>query len=305
MRWDWRTHWTRSVRGAGPLALGLAFAAGCGQTRGPGVDRSGDAPTDASVRDAVAPRMTRPDASASVGAGGSPERNRDAGGRSEPPPIFDAGSVEPEPDAASDAASEPDSGVWVDACGHRRPDVFADEVIAFTPGPSAGFGAPEMPCVVLGPPIGGGPNAGSLDVVSLGKDGSIVLAFDDVELVDGPGPDLIVFENAFPGWIEPGFVAVSDDGATWHEWPCDPSGADAGTSGCAGVHATLSNPKNGISPTDPAVAGGDAFDLAALGVTRARFVRIRDGGFSHYGGTSGGFDLDAIAAVRSIPRTSR
>lgn len=201
----------------------------------------------------------------------------------------------------ADLDGGPPDGHWVDSCGHARPDVFGDEVVSFTPGPSAGYGESQLPCVVLGPPIGGGATAGSLDVLSLGDQGSIVLAFDDVEVVDGPGPDLIVFENAIPGYAEPGFVAVSDDGQTWHEWPCQPQNGDGGYPDCAGVHAVLSNPSNGISPTDPARAGGDAFDFADLGVKRARYVRIRDSGFSHYGGTTGGFDLDAIAAVNTAP----
>jgi hypothetical protein len=207
---------------------------------------------------------------------------------------FDAGV---ETEAAVDAGS-PDAH-WVDSCGHSRPDVFGDEVVSFAPGATAGYGQSQLPCVVLGPPMGAGPSAGSLDVLSLGNRGSIVLAFDDVEVVDGPGPDLLVFENALPGFAEPGFVAVSEDGRTWHEWPCAPQDVDAGYPGCAGVHAVLSNPTNGISPTDPSTAGGDAFDLADLGVKQARYVRIRDSGFSHYGGTTGGFDLDAIAAVHT------
>jgi len=159
-----------------------------------------------------------------------------------------------------------------------------------------------MPCIVEGPPVGCGPDCGSLDVVSLGYEGTIVVSLDDVEIVDGPGPDLLVFENPFPAWIEPGFVAVSDDGENWTEWPCEPQNVDGGYPFCAGAHAVLSNPGNGISPTDPAVAGGDAFDLADIGVTQARYVRIRDSGFSHYGGDTGGFDLDAVAAVHSVPR---
>ena len=204
------------------------------------------------------------------------------------------------PDAATGGGDASDGG-WIDSCGHKRPDAFADEVVAFTPGPTAGFGQSQLPCVVLGPPEGAGPLAGSLDVVSLGDQGSIVLKFDDVELVDGPGPDLIVFENAIPGFAEPGFVAVSEDGEDWHEWPCEPQNADGGYPFCAGVHPVLSNPTNGISPTDPAVAGGDDFDLADLGASQARYVRIRDSGFSHYAGTTGGFDLDAIAAAHARP----
>ncbi len=99
-------------------------------------------------------------------------------------------------------------------------DPYADRLVSFAPGPSAGFGADKLPAVVLGPPKGAGTAAGSLDVVSLGKGGTIVLALDDQPLVDGPGPDLLVFENPFAGYVETGRVAVSADGTVWHEWPC-------------------------------------------------------------------------------------
>lgn len=176
---------------------------------------------------------------------------------------------------------------------------FADRVVAFVPGPSAGFGQAKMPNVVLGAPDGKGPNAGSLDVVSLGKGGVITLEFTDVLAVDGPGPDLIVFENPFSTWIETGYVAASEDGVTWHEWPC--AAADPGHAGCAGVQPVLSARDNGVDPTDPAVAGGDAFDLAVLGLKKARFVRIRDSGVNPYEGPTGGFDLDAVAVVHAAP----
>jgi hypothetical protein len=48
------------------------------------------------------------------------------------------------------------------------------------------------------------------------------------------------------------------------------------------------------------VAGGDGFDLATIGVSRARFVRIRDSGANSYSGTSGGFDLDALSVVNGV-----
>ena len=78
-------------------------------------------------------------------------------------------------------------------------DPFADVVVSFTPGENAGSGQDDYPDVVLGPPQGQGPNGGSLHVLSLGRDGQIVLGFDDVPIVDGPGVDVLVFENAFPG----------------------------------------------------------------------------------------------------------
>lgn len=184
-------------------------------------------------------------------------------------------------------------------------DPFADRVVSFKPGANAGFGADKMPQIVLGPPQGGGATSGSLDVVSLGKSGEIILAFDVPAVVDGEGADFIVFENPFSGYVETGLVAVSDDGENWHEFPCastDPTGA---FKGCAGVNPVLSNPDNGISPTDAKLAGGDHFDLHDLGVSSARYVRIRDSGVNHYEGISGGFDLDAVAIVHSAPVTPK
>ena len=178
-------------------------------------------------------------------------------------------------------------------------DPFADEVLAFEPGPDAGFGSDEFPNIVLGPPDGGGLGAGSLDVLSLGEEGSIVLAFTDLGLVDGPGADLLIFENPFGGWLETAFVEVSLDGETWVGWPCEAENVEDDFPGCAGVASVYATAEFLIDPTDPAQAGGDAFDLADLGMDSARYVRITDSGFNGfaYGGTTGGFDLDAVCAA--------
>lgn len=200
----------------------------------------------------------------------------------------------PSTDAATDVAA-------VDASGPKGPDPFADGVVSFTPGPNAGFGEDKLPGVVLGPPQGQGANAGSLDVVSLGKNGCIVLEFTDIEAVDGDGVDLLVFENPFGTYFEPGIVSVSEDGQTWKSFPCATADAASRFPGCAGTHYVYSSPDNGISPADPAVAGGDPYDLHDIGVSRARFVRICDAGVQYYAGISGGFDLDAVAVVHGAP----
>ena len=181
--------------------------------------------------------------------------------------------------------------------GARLDDPFADVVVSFQPGNNAGFGQDQYPDVVLGPPHGKGPSAGSLHVLSLGQEGEIILGFEDIPITDGPGVDVLVFENAFPGWPELGVVSVSEDGEEWHEWPCDTSNADAQFPGCAGVSSVLSHPDNGISPSDPETAGGDGFDLADLGLSEAWFIRITDAGTNPYEGSSGGFDLDAVSVV--------
>jgi hypothetical protein len=182
-----------------------------------------------------------------------------------------------------------------------EPQPFADKVVSYSPGANAGFGQDGFPQIVLGPPHGEGTTSGSLDVLSLGRQGEIILEFTDIGVVDGPGVDLLVFENAFDSPIGPfterGIVAVSEDGQTWHEFPCAFTDSAGGSPGCAGLKPVLSSPANGVSATDPAVAGGDGFDLATLGVARARFVRVRDSGNNPNAASSSGFDLDAVAVV--------
>ena len=184
-------------------------------------------------------------------------------------------------------------------------DPYADCVESFVPADGVVFGHDAMPEVVLGPPHGGEAGAGSMDVASLGCSGRITLAFDGPAIVDGPGADFIVFENAFrtggETFTEPARVLVSDDGIAWAAFGCDVDGSGAWPpAGCAGVEPVLAE---GDPATDPETAGGDAFDLGEVGLARARFVRIVDVTEEHYGvrkwceGDAGGFDLDAVAAV--------
>jgi hypothetical protein len=52
------------------------------------------------------------------------------------------------------------------------------KVVDFSPGLNAGFGQNQLPQIILGLPKAGGSNQGSLDVLSLGIGGEIILAFD-------------------------------------------------------------------------------------------------------------------------------
>jgi hypothetical protein len=160
-----------------------------------------------------------------------------------------------------------------------------------------------LPDIVLGPPKGGGAGNGSLDVVTLGNGGSITLGFAPSVIVDGDGPDFIVFENPFDVGGDPkkpfaelATVEVSDDGQNFQGFPCTATAYPYGS--CAGWHPVFANPdENTIDPTDPAVAGGDAFDLADLGVSEARYVRITDR--VDLTGANGTFDLDAVSIVHA------
>ena len=183
--------------------------------------------------------------------------------------------------------------------GPRACDGYATEVVGVTYGPGSGFGKDEMPGIVLGPPLGAGDLAGSLDVVSLGNGGAITLAFGG-RIVDQDGPDFIVFENVFfaggdpaSPYAEVAGVEVSADGVTWSAFPCTASAMPF--EGCAGWHPTYAGSDPAIDSHDPEAAGGDAFDLADVGLAEARFVRVVDR--ADLTGVSGMFDLDAVALV--------
>jgi len=216
---------------------------------------------------------------------------------------FDAGEVDAKKNEVDGGFLGPDGSIIA-------ADRFVTAVVSFTPGDCAGFGASKMPEVVEGPPVGGGALAGSLDVVSLGNGGEIVVSFEPNAIVDGPGIDFLVFENPF--WIggdpnnpaaELGEVSVSEDGITWKTFPC--AAASTPPYGqCAGWHPVFSAPGNGISPIDRTVAGGDPFDLADVGLSTARYVRIRDMTSEPCPASppkpnTNGFDLDAVAIVNA------
>lgn len=208
----------------------------------------------------------------------------------------------------------------------QAPSRYATRVVAYQPGPGGGvFPAANS----LGPPQGAGLFAGSLHVADLGAGGSLTLGFD-VEICDGPGADLIVFENAFYAagawscWAELCFVEVSSDGAAFARFPAlFAGGSGLLPMGCcqnlAGITPVLAHPAllPGVDPFDPCQAGGDAFDLADLGddplvkggkvdLGRIRYVRLVDivsgaakdarGRVVYDPGPSA--DVDAVAAVQ-------
>ena len=207
--------------------------------------------------------------------------------------------------AADNGAAD---GAGLDA---GAPIVGASGSVVHSYGQGAGNGQAQMPKVIQGGPQGN--SGGSKDVLSLGVGGEIVLEFGPYDVVDGPGPDFIVFENPFllspyNSFAEPGIVGISAASAAskdFVDFPCDltvtagdPAKKSWAYPGCAGVRPVQANVvDNKLSPTDPAQAGGDPFDLATLGVKQARYVRIKDAGVSTLGTDSKGFDLDAVVLI--------
>jgi hypothetical protein len=217
-------------------------------------------------------------------------------------------------------------------------DCFPDRVVSLAIGTVSSPPAFNswQPGIVLGPPGNTTPTNGTLTVLSLGHGGSIVLEFSDNAIVDGPGPDFIVFENAFfctappataaDPWsvfAEPGIIEASDDGITWHLFPYDASALAQVTTLCS--DRTLIERLGGlfgITPNftgnwtvaddpgvfDPAAPGGvsghggDAFDLATVGLARARYLRLTDPNLPiGIPGSADGLDVDAVVALHARP----
>jgi hypothetical protein len=227
--------------------------------------------------------------------------------------------------------------LWPAAPALALPDCTPDAVFSFSPTGNAGYGHDQMPDVVLGLPANSLPTQQSLDVVSLGFNGEIILEFTDNLMVDGPGPDLIVFENPFfVGQVptgptddylvfaEPMIVSVSNDLMNWQTFPFDDT-ALAQVSGVSGTPSSLLPSLSGLAGITPSFCadriepdyplvwdtsgkggvsgmGGDAFDLADVGLSQARYVRLKDSGQNvGFAGETEGADVDAVVAIHSQP----
>ena len=189
-----------------------------------------------------------------------------------------------------------------------KPDPYADAVAAFSPLDPGCFGCGSIPQFVLGGPLGGGEFVNGTNVVSLGAEvasqagggvhgGSITLEFTDNIVVDGPGADFTVFENAirFTGtdlyFVEPAVVEVSADGVHFYRFPFDfvehfdasgelnlenPFCYAKGFAGVRPVYSNVAVPSAPLS-TNSALSGGDQFDLRDLPgqpLTWVRFIRL-------------------------------
>ncbi|MGM0557989.1 MAG: cell surface protein [Myxococcota bacterium] len=176
---------------------------------------------------------------------------------------------------------------------------YAKNVVSFEPGEGAGHGQARLPDIVLGPP------GSSTQVLSLGSGGEVVVDFGDRAVVDGEGADFIVFENPFETpieddgiWQELGEVSVSTDGETWTRFSCDPAPNEASEwPGCAGWRPVEDYDPLAVVPLEPEKTGGDAFDLADIGVEEARYIRIRDLSEEPNNSKSAGFDLNAVGLI--------
>jgi hypothetical protein len=197
---------------------------------------------------------------------------------------------------------------WADSCRISR-------------GPAI-ITTPDSLVVTQGEPGDATGKAGEGRVVSLGDGGSAVLYFND-PLPVGPGPDFAVFENAFSdAFLELAFVEVSSDGSDFFRFDAislTPTDVQIGTYGsllATNIHNLAGKYRAGY---------GTPFDLEELGAPAGlnmadiHWIRVTDVigiiddqlGSKDANGhiindpwptpfTSGGFDLDAVAAVSGL-----
>ena len=221
-------------------------------------------------------------------------------------------------------------------------DPFAHEVISYEPG-TGGVEGYDDPTSALGSPsrtTGGRLFPAAVtpfqpaylpeELVSIGANGSLVLAFDHDVTNDPRNPfgiDLIVFANAFctdasyPNGIinsmygEGGTIELSSDGETWHLVPGIDADGPLPTLGWmdTGPYATEPGmmPSDFTRPVDPGLqvfgmafddlrtayegsGGGVGIDMDLVGLESVRYVRIRnDSAMSSP-------EIDAIADVAPL-----
>ncbi|MEY3386675.1 MAG: hypothetical protein RIR53_1486 [Bacteroidota bacterium] len=191
----------------------------------------------------------------------------------------------------------------------QRTPLDTVKTFTFGTGQRGGQGASFFPANVLGGPSPLArdtvPVTDPREICSIGLGGSITIGLRRAVIIDGPGADFTVFENAFlygrgRTYVEPASVEVSRDGVSWVRFPFD----SASCVGLAGL-----TPTTGNDPYDPEVGGGDHFDLADVGVDSVRWVRLTDvtsmilanPASPFFDPTLTGFDLDAVLTRYAVP----
>jgi hypothetical protein len=136
------------------------------------------------------------------------------------------------------------------------------------------------------------------DFLPLGNGGSVVYEIEDGEIIDGDGPDFVVYgDSPLTKGIKTATVEVAERDApgAYVEFQCD--SVNPPFMGCAGVH-----PVDRSHSKDPVMEGGDPFDLAKIGVKRAKFIRITDTSDNKNSASvkyADGFNLDSIALIHA------
>lgn len=190
-----------------------------------------------------------------------------------------------------------------------KSQIFIDTVFSFTPGTIqfGGQSAEYYPNNIF--------NAPSIsatkyiaetrpeEILSIGLNGEIIVGLKHNLIIDKDGADFTIFENTFINqfnevvYAEPAIISVSKDGINYIEFPYDILTLE----GLAGTKPTIGS----NNPFNPLKSGGNAFDLATIGIDSVRYIKIKDiteqilnnPDHSNYDPTLSGFDLDAVAII--------
>lgn len=215
-----------------------------------------------------------------------------------PPADLDASAPSVPTDLDASAPSPTEDG---GAGAYPYAELLADEVrLAQNADPSRPYGDPALA-------VNGvrGRTGGSHDVYSLiGDDDALILGWSGRRFHDGPGPDLVIFENPFPYpggiFMDLTVVEVSSDGERWVAFEHGSLGEDPsvyvpdpalwpGFAGRAPVHLHVED--HPVHPFD-ALAGGDLFDLADLPQAHAETAAIAERGAAFVRLTPAGAHVD-------------
>ena len=220
-------------------------------------------------------------------------------------------------DDDSAASDDDDATPPGELCAYALEVACADEVIDAPGASGLGFGDPLL---AVNGVRGGGLEGGGTDTYSMGRsvdvNDTLVLAWSDRLVIDGPGIDLVVFENPFEisgpevVFMDLLIVEASADGETWVAWPHAYLGPDPDAyspdpalwEGFGGrVPVLLHAEDQAVDPFDADLAGGDRFDLAdlpdeALRAGGVRYVRLRSATDFPADAVSNGPDIDGVYA---------
>lgn len=232
-------------------------------------------------------------------------------------PIFTFGQYAPAAEEAGTTAIHKDSSSiisWANYATIKRGYLDIEDTLFVVDGSNKASFGEALDAVG---PAEGSPEA----VVSLGDGGEAILFFNG-PILNGPGPDLAVFENSFSStYLELATVAVSSDGVNFIEFP-----THSLTQSIVQVNGFGSLQAEKLYNFAGKYKGsyGTPFDLeelvdsAALDFNNIQYVRITDvvgsiGDSARYDSQgnmindpyptpypSGGFDLDGVAALNGF-----
>ena len=327
----------RPLRWSHSRGLIVLLAAACGDNRAARPDAAGTGDSDATRDGSNAPTFDAGADTASYdGTGGAidagPNAPRDAGSDAASDASLDTAPDVPRdapPDAAPDAPTPPADAAPV-------PIVRLADTVVDAPG-ATGTGFGDSTRAVNGV-RGAGTGSGSLDVFSLGyvpdQNDHITLAWSNGRLLNGPGPDLVVFENPFltgsTTFMDIVLVEVSIDGIEFRALAHDYIAPNLAVyvanpalwPGFAGRTPVLLNiDTHPVDPFDAGAAGGDQLDLdtvvgddpvaQAIRANGVRFVRLvsaparidpHTGARYVRAGISNGADIDGVYGRYVMPQ---